>query len=1019
MEAGARHQSESPASTGNATHSESMDDTTLLLSHSVLEAASFSTSVVNEVRRAWDRLSMLDRASKLEGLIEVIDIAARTQIAGFIAFHTLLLQRALPSTASGRVLDRTAVADRAALLRVRSVLTTSPSSARPPPSTLQALDEQLSSRSKPRPAIGVRWSLAQPDEVSLLQQRKSSSIGSSLRMHAFETLRGSIQAMEDQQLKESVSGRSDDVVYTEAAGACKANYTSLPPPVHQQRCSSLDSSCCNTIQMPTPGAATDVESTLSSTTTNAPTVTWSSDQESSSFPDPRTISQPARPCFKAASRRDGSSCSGTLRGWDAVRGALQLSCVQKRCNTNCGASICRMMASEPGAEDSDLRQLEILRQRSCSCCTSGRSGRRIAPAAESKDKVIMQHNLIGAACIHNGTPEECTAGMASQRNVNDCLAKSSADLPAVQDDIDDRPRCVDDTISTFRHDDNWNCDASCVEQSAVLLSSSAPSSATKPAAAELLAAASGAEATSARASAQPRASVLIATRQRRRSSIGDFFARPRRFSIESGSQPSLMRQDSIGRMLSRRGSVASRRGSIASRRSSLDNNVSLHSNTLTGSPSSLAAAAAFLLSDMSAEALHDVRQTRSRMRHISRASSMQPAEMPSVNNTCAVPRLSSLSALGGDSSASARLRSSLQTPGEADRRASAAFAPVADVDELEMCAGVNQLLQRRFERRASTTSNSVRRSNLSTTSLNMTSRSVAREGRDGLTSREPLNVEAFRPRDEMPPDRRDSSTAGISLPSRTLHTAVTNVEQCSGSTDCQPASVVSSEARIHDGAWSSTHLCHTVCASYDSLPLVVLHPLSRLRLYWDALVAVLSLWCLIEVPLRVVFAPEARYSLMLGSSVINRIAAVVFIMHPIVETRTIVVQRGAPEARPSLILRQYLRSSKLIIDLISAAIPLLDLLWVPLALTVAIRLIYTLRFAQKLEKATKTSPSMIRSFQIMLGALPALHWFACIFCYLSLSPGSWLETYEDTRGERLNTSNARIYLHAGAPSAQA
>ena len=134
----------------------------------------------------------------------------------------------------------------------------------------------------------------------------------------------------------------------------------------------------------------------------------------------------------------------------------------------------------------------------------------------------MQHNLIGAACIHNGTPEECTAGMASQRNVNDCLAKSSADLPAVQDEIDDRPRCVDDTISTFRHDDNWNCDASCVEQSAVLLSSSAPSSATKPAAAELLAAASGAEATSARASAQPRASVLIATRQRRRSSIGDF-----------------------------------------------------------------------------------------------------------------------------------------------------------------------------------------------------------------------------------------------------------------------------------------------------------------------------------------------------------------------------------------------------------------------------------------------------------------------------------------------------------------
>lgn len=136
-------------------------------------------------------------------------------------------------------------------------------------------------------------------------------------------------------------------------------------------------------------------------------------------------------------------------------------------------------------------------------------------------------------------------------------------------------------------------------------------------------------------------------------------------------------------------------------------------------------------------------------------------------------------------------------------------------------------------------------------------------------------------------------------------------------------------------------------------------------------------------------------------------------LHPFFETRTLVVRRGTPEDRPSAILWYYVHSWRFLLDVISACCPLLDAVWPPLALSCAVRLIFVLSFIHKLEKATKASPSIVRSIQIMLGALPAMHWFACIFCYLALSPGSWLESYQLERGdESINASDSRIYLHA-------
>ena len=70
---------------------------------------------------------------------------------------------------------------------------------------------------------------------------------------------------------------------------------------------------------------------------------------------------------------------------------------------------------------------------------------------------------------------------------------------------------------------------------------------------------------------------------------------------------------------------------------------------------------------------------------------------------------------------------------------------------------------------------------------------------------------------------------------------------------------------------------------------------------------------------------------------------------------------------------------------VSLSCALLDLLWAPLALGCAVRLLYVVRFIQKLEKATKTSPSINRSVQCLLVALPTEPGSAASLTYLEPS----------------------------------
>ena len=90
----------------------------------------------------------------------------------------------------------------------------------------------------------------------------------------------------------------------------------------------------------------------------------------------------------------------------------------------------------------------------------------------------------------------------------------------------------------------------------------------------------------------------------------------------------------------------------------------------------------------------------------------------------------------------------------------------------------------------------------------------------------------------------------------------------------------------------------------------------------------LALCLMTEVPLALVFGGEFDVTRPLAAA-----SLVAAIAHMVLETRTIVLVHGAPDARPSAILRDYLISARILIDAVSlAAVPLAVYVWRPLGL---------------------------------------------------------------------------------------
>jgi len=163
----------------------------------------------------------------------------------------------------------------------------------------------------------------------------------------------------------------------------------------------------------------------------------------------------------------------------------------------------------------------------------------------------------------------------------------------------------------------------------------------------------------------------------------------------------------------------------------------------------------------------------------------------------------------------------------------------------------------------------------------------------------------------------------------------------------------------------------------------------------------------VEVPLMLVYeVASPRYQFL------RSICFVFACMHIFLETRTLVLVHGAPDPRPSRILRDYLSSKRLIIDLLSAlCMPLEVFAWPPLALLSGVRVFYIWRLTTKVEKTTKLKPAGVRAVRLLVLIAPAFHWLTCAVMYLMTLPGAWSEYYFEWQG-RVPVVDSQLYFHA-------
>ena len=1020
----------------NGTNADAEDDASLLIRHARLEAASIRAAVLAELRHCWarDNVGGWLREHLLDELAVNVDTALRTHIEAFIAFQTLLLQRAAASVASAqpakqadavprdlrrtdahalsaqpplsRILDRTVISDRAALLRVRLALepsqasapTVAPSVSAPAPaSTTYVADGNPKTKSR---TTGVRWALSidGSDGISAAARRKSSS---SLCMHAFETLRGSVQAMEEKQPSAQTPSASSpssgssphghgaccasDAIEADSSGANRVSdhaqrsidVQSHPSPAHARASegSDGDGAC--------PYDAAHVREGLSVASTVAagarPAIKRTSSNGGQAAPqcneggDPamEVVQQPSMPSKLAQKDGDditGRGGRGTGSRWDVVRSVVLTRMVSAVAPRSTGsregarassghgptrtrrATIHRIMASEPGAEESDLRdlrQLQMLRQGSC--CRGGQH-RRVAPASASSsdtsrnskadsegamqqpptpalskpDPKSFSAKLFGRSALGNTSSSNLGSSSSSCKSGNSVKVedKDAGELshaggaPALGSNVQSyAPPVLDASFKCSKHaqssdaagasqaaaeehrtlDTEGEWEEACTRSTshgkpAVNIIRRCPSLASKEDTPRPIAAALGsAEAgTDSSGTARP---VPTACKERR-ASVADTQkgSMSRRGSIETLFPRGTRRGSSTdGRAVSRRNSIRnsrlrnSRRTSgVASRRGSLtDMYLSLQATTVARRDS-LAAVAAFLLADVSAEpGLQEIKPQRSRPKHVSAMSSSSSVRgEPPLNNTAcphgghdpASMQSSFLGAVGGDPQASARLRASLtECPGL--RRGSICSAPgfvhdPAPADHTDD-ASLNELLQQCLERRRSSVqsyaiSTPPRRSSVQPgnggagagassksslepgTSMDSATTTMMRGSRQGAAVPTPLvRQDSYGGRAALHP-------AQMRTPLAAGNESATATEQAAASPEAPAASLL----------WPRYEWCQCLCARYDHLPLVVLHPLSRLRLYWDAILATLALWCLCEVPMRVVFSPTERFSYM-------------------------------------------------------------------------------------------------------------------------------------------------------------
>ena len=377
-------------------------------------------AVMHEIRRSYEALCTQDAGTMLDTLIGVVDSVVGHEVEGMLAFHVMLCQR-LASASSENTpasIDCTAINDRAALLQVRLALEhndTQPAAARP-----NGRDERPIKRRSA--SNGVRWSLANGGEHGEHEEnspsRRSRSVlgaggnappsGSRLCMHALEALRGSVRAIESEQHP------PDEVAHGgEAISARASSSDGGHAHVRRRTSSSLASD----------DAASSLASSVESTTRAAWGLESKAESKTGSPPTERPPVVSTRSPTHDAEQQPSSARASTrtpLKRWDLARSVFlgkptaaadpSAAPIAKRESATRGATLRRMMAAEPGAEDRDLRQMQMLRQRSGSCLAMRRlscSNRRVTPAsppveqtttiAEEDSRASPESSLRGSA----------------------------------------------------------------------------------------------------------------------------------------------------------------------------------------------------------------------------------------------------------------------------------------------------------------------------------------------------------------------------------------------------------------------------------------------------------------------------------------------------------------------------------------------------------------------------------------------------------------------------------------------
>jgi hypothetical protein len=223
----------------------------------------------------------------------------------------------------------------------------------------------------------------------------------------------------------------------------------------------------------------------------------------------------------------------------------------------------------------------------------------------------------------------------------------------------------------------------------------------------------------------------------------------------------------------------------------------------------------------------------------------------------------------------------------------------------------------------------------------------------------------------------------------------------------------------------SSTLCERARNLFYGLPM--LEPLSGVRLLWELIVTVASVFALALMPLDWAF-PSVWPSM---ATTTGSICCPIFLVHIAVKLRTALPMQGLLNRNPSEVARYYLSSSQAVTDLVAGvAFPIQALVSRHCTLLHLVALRHILIAIGSYERKLKLSHSARRVFVLALLSVVMMHWLSCAWSLLAdpdgsirsslrglpagdaQLPESWYTLFQQTLPNAPPSSTAMIYLYS-------